>query len=137
MLCSGADFYSDPELSDTGVLAWTEWNHPAMPWDATQIRRGRLVDGARSSRRGATSPAVRVRVGRAPALGTGRRADLRLGPHGLVEPLRLRQGMVAPLFPDDAEYATPQWVFGDQPYAVLGSGRILVSGSVAVSRRSS
>ena len=46
VLCSGADFYSDPELSDAGVLAWTEWNHPAMPWDATMIRRGRLVDGA-------------------------------------------------------------------------------------------
>ena len=70
VLCSGADFYSDPELSDTGELAWTEWNHPAMPWDATLIQRGRLVDGA-VGRRGATSPAVRPSR---PCTRAGRRA---------------------------------------------------------------
>ena len=69
MLCSGADFYSDPELSDTGVLAWTEWNHPAMPWDATRIRRGRLVDGAVVDVVDVAGGAERV--GGAPALGAG------------------------------------------------------------------
>ena len=41
VLCAGADFYSTPELSAAGRLAWTEWNHPNMPWDATTVMVGR------------------------------------------------------------------------------------------------
>ena len=42
VLCSGADFYASPELSLDDRLAWTEWNHPNMPWEATAIMVGRL-----------------------------------------------------------------------------------------------
>ena len=42
VLCAGADFYSTPELSATGRLAWTQWNHPNMPWDSTTIMVGSL-----------------------------------------------------------------------------------------------
>lgn len=44
VLCCGADFYADPELARDGRLAWTEWDHPAMPWDATRIRVALLLD---------------------------------------------------------------------------------------------
>ena len=39
----------------------------------------------------------------------------------------VRDGAVSPLWPEAAEFATPQWVFGDQPYVVLDSSRLLVS----------
>jgi hypothetical protein len=42
VLCSGADFYSTPELSASGRLAWVEWHHPNMPWDSTAIMTGFL-----------------------------------------------------------------------------------------------
>ena len=42
VLCAGADFYSTPELSADGRLAWTQWNHPNMPWDSTTIMVGSL-----------------------------------------------------------------------------------------------
>ena len=45
VLCSGAGFYSSPELSGRDRLAWTEWNHPDMPWDSTMIKMGTLADG--------------------------------------------------------------------------------------------
>ena len=38
-----------------------------------------------------------------------------------------RDGVTTPLWPDTAEFATPQWVFGEQPYVVLDSSRLLVS----------
>jgi dipeptidyl aminopeptidase/acylaminoacyl peptidase len=37
VIASGADFYSRPAVSDDGRLAWFEWDHPDMPWDATRL----------------------------------------------------------------------------------------------------
>jgi dipeptidyl aminopeptidase/acylaminoacyl peptidase len=38
VLVRGADFYAYPRLSPDGQwLAWISWNHPDMPWDATQL----------------------------------------------------------------------------------------------------
>jgi len=48
-LIFGADFYAYPRLSpDQNHLCWIEWQHPNMPWDATQlwqasISRGELI----------------------------------------------------------------------------------------------
>jgi len=37
VLASGADFYASPTLRADGMLAWVEWQLPAMPWDATRL----------------------------------------------------------------------------------------------------
>ncbi len=37
VLASGADFYASPALRADGMLAWVEWQLPAMPWDATRL----------------------------------------------------------------------------------------------------
>ena len=38
VLVSGPDFVSDLRLSpDGGTLAWLEWDHPDMPWDANRL----------------------------------------------------------------------------------------------------
>jgi dipeptidyl aminopeptidase/acylaminoacyl peptidase len=39
VLVKGSDFVSGPRLSPDGTrLAWLEWDHPDMPWDATLLR---------------------------------------------------------------------------------------------------
>ncbi len=36
---SGPDFVSDPRWSPDGTsLAWVEWDHPSMPWDASRLK---------------------------------------------------------------------------------------------------
>jgi dipeptidyl aminopeptidase/acylaminoacyl peptidase len=125
VLCAGADFYSDPELSRSGELAWTEWNHPSMPWDATRIRRGRLVDDevvdVVDVAGGPDESAVHPRW--APGgelIFVSDRTDW-------WNLYAVRDGVTTPLWPEAAEFAAPQWEFGEQPFVVLGSARLLVS----------
>ncbi len=42
-LALGADFYMQPVWHPSGEkIAWVEWNHPDMPWDASCIKLGTL-----------------------------------------------------------------------------------------------
>lgn len=45
VLVDGHDFVGDPAVGPDGWLAWSTWEHPDMPWDATVLWAGRLVDG--------------------------------------------------------------------------------------------
>lgn len=130
VLCTGADFYSDPQLSADCELAWTQWDHPAMPWDATLVRRGVL-----------TSDLTVVDV-----------TDVAGGPHeSAIHPrwapggdllfvsdrtgwwnLYAQSGStVTALHPDEAEYAGPQWVFGLSPYVALSTTHVLTTRTFA------
>jgi dipeptidyl aminopeptidase/acylaminoacyl peptidase len=122
VLCSGADFYSTPELSANGRLAWTQWNHPNMPWDSTTIMIGSL-----SSRVITDSQAI--------AGGTGESA---LQPRWLGEKLIFASdrtnwwnlylwsdGRVKPLHETKAEFCAPQWTLGQRPYAIIDDDHLL------------
>lgn len=52
-LAAGGDFVAYPRVSPDGRrLAWISWSHPAMPWDATQLRVAALTaDGTLSDER--------------------------------------------------------------------------------------
>ncbi len=122
MLCSGADFYSSPELSGRDRLAWTEWNHPDMPWDSTMIKIGTLADGRLSE--------VSEVAG-----GPGESA---VAPRWLGEELIFvsdrtdwwnlylwSDGSIRALHRTDAEFCLPQWQLGQTPYAVLDHDQLL------------
>ncbi|GAA2108730.1 S9 family peptidase [Microlunatus panaciterrae] len=129
VLCSGADFYSTPELSSTGGLAWTEWDHPNMPWDSTRIMLGRLVGAGVADVQqladvtqvagGPDESAVQPRwTGDGRLLFISDRADW----WNLYSFL---DGETTALHPLEAEFAQPQWMLGDRPYAVVDDDRVL------------
>ena len=42
-LVLGADFYMQPTWHPSGeMIAWVEWNHPHMPWEASRVKLGQL-----------------------------------------------------------------------------------------------
>ncbi|MCW2811896.1 MAG: peptidase prolyl oligopeptidase active site domain protein [Friedmanniella sp.] len=127
VLCRGADFYSTPELSRDGRLAWTQWDHPNMPWDSTEIRVAPV--GTDGGWRLAGDPVV-------VAGGPGESAVApRWLPDGRLAYVSDRtdwwnlyawsDGVSTPLHPTDAEFCGPQWVLGQTPYAVLDDDHLL------------
>lgn len=125
VLTSGNDFYSSPRLNPDGTrLAWLTWNHPNMPWDGTELWVGGLnVDGALEG-------AEKVAGGESEAIfcpqwspdGVLYFVSDRSGWWNLY---RWRDGRMEALYPMDAEFGRPQWVFGMSTYAFI-SARSLV-----------
>ncbi len=131
VLCAGADFYATPELSADGRLAWVQWDHPAMPWDATAVLVADL-SGAASAWQlgephqvagGSEESAVQPRwLAEGTLVFCSDRTDwwnlYALG----ADDVRPR-----PLHPTDAEFCGPQWVFGQTPYVLLDEDRLVCS----------
>jgi dipeptidyl aminopeptidase/acylaminoacyl peptidase len=127
VLAMGNDFYSSPRPSpDGGRLAWLAWNHPNMPWDGTEL----VVCDVNAE--GLPENAERVAGGRDESIfqpgwspdGTLHFVSDRTGWWNLY---RLGAGSVEPLCEKEAEFGSPQWVFGMSTYAFLSPGRIVCS----------
>ena len=81
MLVTGPDFVASPRLDGLATgrrLAWTQWDHPDMPWDAAEVWVGTLDD--EGLRRGRAPGGRPRRVGVAADLGPGRIAVVHLRP---------------------------------------------------------
>jgi dipeptidyl aminopeptidase/acylaminoacyl peptidase len=123
VLVTGPDFVSDARPSPDGrSLAWLQWDHPDMPWDAARLVV-RTADGAETVVAGGPGESV-VQPVWAPdgsLLFLCDRTDCwslyRRRPDGAVETLA----------DVGSDIAGPQWQFGSSRYALLGDGRIALA----------
>ncbi|WP_208026951.1 S9 family peptidase [Rhabdothermincola sediminis] len=142
VLVSGPDFVSFPRLSPDGRrLCWTQWNHPDMPWDATELwvaeleeRSGSLaLAGARPVAGGPGESIFQPEwVADGSLLFASDRNDwwnlYRLPAAHLDattdsgSPPEAEAVVVV-----DGDIGVPQWVFGLSRYAPLADGRLLVA----------
>jgi len=128
VLARGNDFYSNPRLSpDTQQLSWLSWNHPHMPWEATQcwladysstagLSNARVLvgDGSESIFQPQWSPSGELFVvSDRSDWWNLYKADIHTGTLTAVAPLK------------GAEFATPQWVFGMSCYSFLADDTLL------------
>ena len=136
VLVSGDDFYSNPQLSPNGLeLSWICWNHPAMPWDASQcwladldaagaITTSRCVAGAdhnESLFQPQWSPAGELYlVSDRSDWWNLYRVNITRDAAGAYQASHLE-----PLLDMAAEFATPQWVFGMSCYGFVSAREIL------------
>ncbi len=134
-IAEGSDFYSNPRLSPDGTrLSWLSWNHPNMPWDASQLWVADLgADG---------SPQMAKCV--AGAMGNESIFQPIWSPDGLLyfvsdrdnwwNIYRIPAFSLANENPEaeratdlEAEFATPQWTFNMSTYGFLNADRMLAT----------
>jgi dipeptidyl aminopeptidase/acylaminoacyl peptidase len=125
VLVSGADFYASPRLNADGTaVAWLQWGHPRMPWEGTELWEAELrgdgsLGGARRVAGGEREAVFQPEYG--PDGGLYFVSD-RTGWGNLYR--RRGDGEVEQLTREEAEFATPQWVFGLTTYAFDDVGRV-------------
>ncbi|MFT3970705.1 MAG: prolyl oligopeptidase family serine peptidase [Micropruina sp.] len=128
VIAEGADFYACPELSEHGRLAWMEWRHPDMPWDACLIRTGRMsvstagvvLDDVRTVAGGPGESAVHpLWRGRELLFCSDRSGFWELYAEG-------PDARVTQLTSGDADLVEPFWVFGRRPIALTGAGDVVL-----------
>ena len=126
ILVAGPDFVAAPRVSPDGArLAWLEWDHPDMPWDATRLRVAPILpDGSLGeSTLAAGGPDESIAQPEWSPDGTLHLVSDRSGWWNLY---RLVDGpRLEPLAPMEAEFADPAWIFNRSSYGFLPDGAIV------------
>ncbi len=128
VIVSGSQFLAFPTPSpDGGRLAWIAWDHPNMPWEATELRVGELTDGAVHSWRkvlGGEHESVLE-----PTWADPDRLYVISDRSGWWNPYLVDvTGTAKPrsLAARNEEFAGPLWQLGFRHYGVLDDGRLAV-----------
>lgn len=130
-LVGGSNFLAYPRLSPDGSrLAWISWDHPNMPWDATELRAGTLHEGVVSTWNvlaGGPSESVLQpewtgddELTFVTDAGSGRWNLVRLALDGTAPASDPRS-----IAPADADTGGPLWNLGSRWFAPLADGRIV------------
>ncbi|WP_322795055.1 S9 family peptidase [Tepidiforma sp.] len=136
-LATGRDFYMQPAWHPSGrQLAWIEWDHPSMPWDATDLRLADLdtsgeLPAVASSRIIAGGPETSIFQ---PAFSPDGAALYFVSDEtgwGHLYRYDLSTGALRQLTSGEAEHGTPAWMHGMRTFAVLDSGTVIAVSSRA------
>jgi dipeptidyl aminopeptidase/acylaminoacyl peptidase len=132
ILVAGYDFYSTPRLSPDGTqLAWLCWNHPNMPWDGTELWVSTLTTT------GEIAHSQKIAGGLHESI-----FQPEWSPDGVLYFISDRSGWwnlyrcklsqatpwqpeIETLCPMQAEFGTPQWVFGLSTYAFASAEQLI------------
>lgn len=121
ILVDGFDFFMYPRLSPDGSqLAWVAWNHPNMPWDGTELWVGDMTESGeiKNARRVAGGPTESVvEPSWSPAGELYYISDV----SGWWNLYRIgRDDRAEAIWPRQAEFSQPAWVFGLSSYGFCG-----------------
>ena len=128
VLVTGTDFVAYPRLSGDGKqLAWIEWNHPSMPWDATTLKTAAL--DARGMPGKATIVAGGDRAVLEPQWGKDGTLYYIDEPSGWWNLYATRDGKTRALAPMAREFGGALWTLGNQTYVVADAGHVYARSS--------
>jgi dipeptidyl aminopeptidase/acylaminoacyl peptidase len=124
-LVEGNDFYSNPRLSpDGGSMAFLTWNHPNMPWDGCELWVAELEkDGSVGDTRRVSGGSNESIV--QPEWSQSGELCFISDRNGWWNLYRLKDGRVEAVYPMEAEFGGPHWVFGLSYYSFMGEDEIV------------
>lgn len=125
VLAAGADFYAFPRLSPDGTrLAYLAWQHPAMPWQSTELFAAPLTaDGGLGSARRIAGGAHESIF--QPDWSSGGDLSFVSDRSGWWNLYRHRAGQDERLCARDADFGAALWVFGLGTYAWVGPNTLV------------
>lgn len=136
VLVEGDDFYSNPQISPNHQqLSWLSWNHPSMPWDNTQCYVADVDSQGKLSNKTlvAGDPAAPQQESVfQPQWSPDGDLYLVSDRNNWWNLYRYRsegesKGVLEAVIEKDAEFATPQWVFGMSTYGFLNNRQVLAT----------
>jgi dipeptidyl aminopeptidase/acylaminoacyl peptidase len=126
VLVSGPDFVSDPRPGADGSLAWLQWQHPDMPWDAAELVV-RSPDGTETVVAGGRSGAQPESVVQ-PVWGADGTLWFLADRTDVWALYRHRPGDGPELqFDAGTDIGGPAWVFGQRRFTLLDDGRVVLA----------
>jgi len=111
-LAEGNDFYSNPRLSPDGSnLAFITWNHPNMPWDGCELWVAQVQGDGSLGQIALVSGGPEESIVQ-PEWSPGGVLHFISDRDGWWNLYRWREGNVENVYPIEAEFGGPHWVFG-------------------------
>lgn len=124
VLATGRDFYSSPRLDPAGEkLAWLAWDHPNMPWDGSELWVAEVSSEIKLLQPKLIAGGVQESIFQ-PEWNQMGELIFVSDRNGWWNLYRERAGKVSPILEMDAEFGSPQWVFGMSQYKILSDGSI-------------
>jgi dipeptidyl aminopeptidase/acylaminoacyl peptidase len=125
VIASGHDFYSYPRIHPGGSrIAWTTWDHPSMPWDETTLHVAEIeTDGTLRDSQSVLGDGESMSVFQ-PSWSPDGDLHAVSDQTGWWNLYRREDGEWVALYPTDAEFGVPQWVFDQSTYTFIEDGRI-------------
>ncbi|MEM7027293.1 MAG: S9 family peptidase [Pseudomonadota bacterium] len=127
VLSSGNDFYANPRLSpDSKKICWIEWQHPNMPWDTTSLYQAIMHDD------GTISETTLIAGGSDESVLQPKWNQLNelfyvSDKNNWWNIYKFDGDKHECLLAMDAEFAVPQWSFGEQNYDFINNNTLVVN----------
>lgn len=119
-LVAGNDFYASPALSRDGrQLCWLSWNHPAMPWNGTELWVAEVGEDGQLRRRRRIAGGAQESVFQPQWAADDTLYFVSDRSAGWWNLHAWDGETVRPVLEMAAEFALPQWVFGMSTYCIL------------------
>jgi dipeptidyl aminopeptidase/acylaminoacyl peptidase len=125
VIASGADFYSNPQISPDGSkLAWLEWNHPNMPWDGCELWTADFDSGGYISNKQFVAGGKHESIFQ-PQWSPDGTLYFVSDRSGWWNIYRVTSDGTECVYQMEAEFGVPQWIFGLSTYAFESPDRIV------------
>lgn len=124
ILAQGADFYSNPRISPDGTqLSYLRWRHPQMPWDGTECVLAQLDQHGNIVREQIIAGSKNESVFQ-PQWSSDNKLYFVSDRSNWWNIYCWNGAAAEAICTMDAEFATPQWVFGMSTYGFLNAQEI-------------